>query len=124
MLTRRSLLTGAALGLPLAAANLTRGLRPARAQAAAPKTFVLARGSWHGGWGWKRVADRLRSKGHAVYMASYTGMGDRVDLLHKEITIETCIARSRRIRCWRIRDGSCVRGRVGSGLTWRRHTMP
>ena len=91
MLTRRSLLTGAALGLPLAAAHLTRTLRPAMAQAVAPKTFVLARGSWPGGWCWKRVADRLRGEGHAVYTPSYSGMGDRVHLLHKEITIETFV---------------------------------
>jgi pimeloyl-ACP methyl ester carboxylesterase len=91
MLTCRSLLTVAAIGLPLAAADFGREPRPARAQAVGPKTFVLAHGSCHGGWCWKRVADRLRGKGHTVYTPSYTGMGDRVHLLRKEITIETFV---------------------------------
>ena len=60
-------------------------------QAAALKTFVLAHGSWHGGWCWKRVAHRLREKGHAVYAPSFTGMGDRVHLLNREITIDTFV---------------------------------
>jgi pimeloyl-ACP methyl ester carboxylesterase len=61
------------------------------AQAAASKTFVLAHGSWHGGWCWKRVADRLRAKGHAVYTPSFTGMGDRAHLLSRNITIDTFV---------------------------------
>ena len=92
MVTRRSLLKATAMGLPLAVAALAaHGPRPAIAQANSPKTFVLAHGSWHGGWCWKRVADRLRAKGHAVYTPSYTGMGDRVHLLNKEITIDTFV---------------------------------
>src|SRR5258707_7224812 len=92
MVTRRSLLKATAMGLPLAVAALAaHGPRPAIAQANSPKTFVLAHGSWHGGWCWKRVADRLRAKGHAVYTPSYTGMGDRVHLLNREITIDTFV---------------------------------
>jgi pimeloyl-ACP methyl ester carboxylesterase len=68
-----------------------RGSEQASAKAVAPKTFVLAHGSWHGGWCWNRVAERLRAKGHTVYAPSYTGMGDRVHLLSKEITIETFV---------------------------------
>jgi pimeloyl-ACP methyl ester carboxylesterase len=55
------------------------------------KTFVLAHGSWHGGWCWAHVADRLREAGHVVYTPSYTGMGERAHLLHKGITIETFV---------------------------------
>jgi pimeloyl-ACP methyl ester carboxylesterase len=55
------------------------------------KTFVLAHGSWHGGWCWSRVAERLRGAGHVVHTPSYTGMGDRAHLLHKGITIETFV---------------------------------
>jgi len=91
MLTRRSFLKAAAIGLPLAAAELTdeRGL--AMAQTNVPKTFVMAHGSWHGGWCWVRVAERLRRQGHKVYAPSYTGMGDRVHLLNKDITIDTFV---------------------------------
>ena len=38
----------------------------AKAQAA-PKTFVLVHGSWHGGWCWRRVSDRLEKLGHKVF---------------------------------------------------------
>ena len=91
MPTRRKFLKATAIGLPLAAATLARGSGPAMAGAVAPKTFVLAHGSWHGGWCWKRVAERLRSKGHTVYTPSYTGMGDRAHLLSKDITIDTFV---------------------------------
>ena len=91
MPTRRNFLKATAVGLPLAAATLARGSGPAMAEAVAPKTFVLAHGSWHGGWCWKRVAERLRSKGHTVYTPSYTGMGDRAHLLSKDITIDTFV---------------------------------
>jgi pimeloyl-ACP methyl ester carboxylesterase len=68
------------------------GLGWKRSAAEAPvKTFVLAHGSWHGGWCWRRVADRLRRLGHAVYTPSYTGLGDRSHLLNKEITLDTWI---------------------------------
>ena len=91
MPTRRNFLKATAIGLPLATATLTRGSGPAMAEAVAPKTFVLAHGSWHGGWCWKRVAERLRGKGHTVYTPSYTGMGDRAHLLSKDITIDTFV---------------------------------
>jgi hypothetical protein len=32
-------------------------------------TFVLVHGAWHGGWCYKRVARRLRPKGHEVFDA-------------------------------------------------------
>ena len=88
MLTRRNLLKGAAASVPVAMGGLARWPTAAQAQAGT-KTFVLAHGSWHGGWCWKKVAERLRAKGHAVYTPSYTGMGDRAHLLSKDITINT-----------------------------------
>ncbi len=88
MLTRRNLFKGITAGLSVAAGGSTFWPTGARAQAGS-KTFVLAHGSWHGGWCWKKVADRLRAKGHAVYTPRYTGMGDRAHLLSKDITINT-----------------------------------
>ncbi len=88
MLTRRNLLKGAAASVPVAVGGLARWPTAAQAQAGS-KTFVLAHGSWHGGWCWRKVAERLRSKGHTVYTPSYTGMGDRAHLLSKDITINT-----------------------------------
>jgi hypothetical protein len=36
-----------------------RRRRVQRRAHAAPKTFVLVHGAWHGGWCWRRVADVL-----------------------------------------------------------------
>ncbi|SHI25371.1 alpha/beta fold hydrolase [Pollutimonas bauzanensis] len=53
--------------------------------------YVLAHGSWHGGWCWRQVAERLRAAGHQVFTPSFTGMGDRAHLLRKDITIDVFI---------------------------------
>src|SRR5215468_571654 len=87
-MTRRHILKGVVASIPVAVGGFAHWSTAARAQAET-KTFVLAHGSWHGGWCWKKVADRLRAKGHAVYTPSYTGMGDRAHLLSKDITINT-----------------------------------
>ena len=55
------------------------------------RVYVLAHGSWHGGWCWRPVADRLQAEGHRVFTPSYTGMGDRAHLLSKDITIDTFV---------------------------------
>jgi len=91
MLTRRNFLKTAAIGLPVAAANLNYGQRSATAQGRHSRNYVLAHGSWCGGWIWIRVAERLRRQGHRVYAPSYTGMGDRAHLLNKNITIDTFV---------------------------------
>jgi pimeloyl-ACP methyl ester carboxylesterase len=45
-------------------------------------TFVLVHGAWGGGWQWRRVADRLRSRGHVVFAPTLTGVGERVHQLN------------------------------------------
>ncbi len=55
------------------------------------KTFVLVHGAWHGGWGWARVAGRLRSRGHTVFTPTLTGLGERSHLLHSGINATTHI---------------------------------
>jgi pimeloyl-ACP methyl ester carboxylesterase len=42
-------------------------------------------------WSWRRVAERLRLAGHAVFTPSYTGMGERAHLLSPAITIDTFV---------------------------------
>jgi len=54
-------------------------------------TFVLVHGSWHGGWVWGRVADRLEAQGHRVYRPTLTGIGERSHLLRADITLTTHI---------------------------------
>jgi pimeloyl-ACP methyl ester carboxylesterase len=56
------------------------------------RTFVLVHGAWHGGWGWVRVAERLRTHGHAVFVPTLTGLGERAHLLRSGINATTHIA--------------------------------
>jgi pimeloyl-ACP methyl ester carboxylesterase len=83
--TRRAALGAlAALGA-VAASSIAQ---TAQAQAA-PKTFVLVHGTWHGGWCWRRVVDALGSKGHKVYAPTLTGLADRSHLLTKDVDLTT-----------------------------------
>jgi pimeloyl-ACP methyl ester carboxylesterase len=51
--------------------------------------FVLVHGAWHGGWCWRRVADRLRDEGHAVFTPTLTGLGERSHLMRAGIGLAT-----------------------------------
>jgi pimeloyl-ACP methyl ester carboxylesterase len=84
--TRRKVLTAAAAALGTAA--LADNTRPASAQTT-PKTFVLVHGSWHGGWCWRRVADRLEKQGHKVFAPTLTGLGERAHLISAQVDINT-----------------------------------
>jgi pimeloyl-ACP methyl ester carboxylesterase len=55
-------------------------------------TFMLVHGAWHGGWCWRRVADRLRRDGHAVFTPTLTGLGERSHLLGLGIDLATHVA--------------------------------
>jgi pimeloyl-ACP methyl ester carboxylesterase len=61
---------------------------------AAPVTFVLVHGAWHGGWCWRRVADLLQSRSHTVFSPSLSGLADRSHLLDggRHIGLETHIS--------------------------------
>src|SRR5437868_5599919 len=83
---RRDLL---AAGATFTAATMISG-GAAQAQAAA-STFVLVHGSWHGGWCWRRVADRLEKRGHKVFAPTLTGLGERVHLLTPKVDLDTHI---------------------------------
>jgi pimeloyl-ACP methyl ester carboxylesterase len=54
-------------------------------------TYVLVHGAWHGGWCWRRVADRLRAAGHRVFTPTLTGLGDRAHLGSPDIDLDTHI---------------------------------
>ena len=55
-------------------------------------TFVLIHGAWGGGWHWRRVADRLRSRGHSVFTPTLTGLGERAHQLHPGVDLSLHIA--------------------------------
>jgi len=52
-------------------------------------TFVLVHGAWHGGWCYKRVAQRLRQAGHEVYTPTLTGLGERSHLMSPAVGLDT-----------------------------------
>jgi pimeloyl-ACP methyl ester carboxylesterase len=84
--TRRTVLAaGGALAMAAAADTM-----PAQAQSA-PRTFVLVHGAYEGGWIWRYVADRLRTKGHKVFTPTHTGLGERSHLMSGMITLDTHI---------------------------------
>lgn len=56
---------------------------------AAPNTYVLVHGAWHGGWCWARVAPILESAGHRVHAPTLTGLGDSAALLRRDIALGT-----------------------------------
>jgi pimeloyl-ACP methyl ester carboxylesterase len=58
---------------------------------AAPATFVLVHGAWHGGWCWKKVTPLLRAAGHEVFAPTLTGLGERSHLLTRDVGLETHI---------------------------------
>ena len=91
--SRRALLGGMAAGASLIA---MAGQSSAQTSSPTPtrslsKTFVLVHGAWHGGWCWRRVADRLEDKGHKVFTPTMTGLGDRSHLLSKDVNLATHI---------------------------------
>jgi pimeloyl-ACP methyl ester carboxylesterase len=90
-LSRRRLVRHA---MGAASAATTLAMRSAGAQPApgARKTFVLIHGAWHGGWCWRRVADRLEAEGHKVYTPTLTGLGERSHLMTAGINLDTHIA--------------------------------
>jgi len=54
--------------------------------------FVLVPGFWLGGWAWRDVERILRENGHNVFPATLTGLGERVHLANKEISLDTHVA--------------------------------
>jgi len=66
--------------------------RLAAAQTAEPRSYVLVHGAWHGGWCWRKVADRLRDQGHRVFTPTFTGLGERHHLInHPDISLDLFI---------------------------------
>lgn len=84
-------------------------------------TFVLVHGAWHGGWCWRRVADRLHSAGHVVFTPTLTGLGERSHLMRAGIDLSTHIADVVNVMKWeRLTDvvlcGHSYGGMVISGV--------
>jgi pimeloyl-ACP methyl ester carboxylesterase len=53
-----------------------------------PATYVLVHGGGHGGWCYQHLARLLRSRGHAVYAPTLTGLGERAHLLSPAVDLD------------------------------------
>ena len=82
--SRRSLIAASAATAALASPALASRRRNTRA-----KTFVLVHGTWHGGWVWARVGDRLTAMGHKVIRPTATGCGERAHLITPQTNLST-----------------------------------
>ena len=55
-------------------------------------TFLVAHGAWSAGWAWKKMHPAMRRLGHELIVPTYTGLGERGHLAHKDIDLEAHIA--------------------------------
>lgn len=69
-------------------AVLNAPLNGARAMSSRP-VFVLVHGAWHGGWCWRRVAERLETAGARVLTPTLTGCGERAHLMGPDVGLDT-----------------------------------
>lgn len=79
-------------------------------------TFVLVHGAWHGGWCWRRVADRLRGYGHTVYTPTLTGLGERSHLLSAGVDLSTHVADVVNLMKWERLDDVVLCGHSYGGF--------
>jgi Alpha/beta hydrolase family len=80
-------------------------------------TFVLVHGAWHGGWCWRRVADRLRALEHVVYTPTLTGLGERSHLIAPTVGLSTHITDIVNVIAWEEIDSIVYGGMVIAGVT-------
>ena len=79
-------------------------------------TFVLVHGAWHGGWCWRRVADRLRAAKHVVHTPTLTGLGERSHLLAPGVGLSTHIADIVNVIAWEELDDIVLCGHSYGGM--------
>jgi len=53
--------------------------------------FLLIPGAWLGGWCWENVAGILNRSGHRTFCITLTGMGDRVHLASRDLSIQDAV---------------------------------
>lgn len=54
-------------------------------------TIVLAHGAWSAAWAWKKMRPLLKAAGHEFFSPTYTGLGERAHLAHRDIDLATHI---------------------------------
>ena len=111
-LSRRQLVS---MGLGLLAGTEIASIPLAHA-APQTRTFVLVHGAWHGGWCWRRVADRLTAKGHYVVAPTLSGVGERSHLPPGPIDLSTQIDDVVGEIKWKDLDGIVLVGHSYGGM--------
>jgi pimeloyl-ACP methyl ester carboxylesterase len=81
-----------------------------------PTNFVLVHGAWHGGWCWRRVADRLTARGHRVFTPTLTGLADRSHLRDAGIDLTTHITDIVNLIAWEDLDRVVLCGHSYGGM--------
>jgi pimeloyl-ACP methyl ester carboxylesterase len=79
-------------------------------------TFVLVHGAFHGGWCWKRVADRLRAKGHDVFTPSLSGLAEHAHRLSADIGNDVHVEDVTRLMEWHDLSDVVLAGHSYGGL--------
>jgi len=87
-------------------------------------TFLVAHGAWSAGWAWKKVRPLMRARGHEIFTPTYTGVGERSHLAHRDIDLQTHIADILGVlKCEDLRDvilvGHSYGGMVATGVADR-----
>jgi pimeloyl-ACP methyl ester carboxylesterase len=59
--------------------------------ATSAKTFLVCHGAWSAGWAWKKMHPLMQAAGHRLVTPSYTGLGERAHLAHRELDLESHI---------------------------------
>jgi pimeloyl-ACP methyl ester carboxylesterase len=54
-------------------------------------TLVIVPGAWSGAWVWQWLTPYLRDAGHQVHLVALSGIGERADLAHPGINLDTHI---------------------------------
>ncbi len=117
MIKRRDIIVGAAaFGAATLAPTATNSLQPKNERTDKP-AFVLVHGTWHGGWVWRDVKDRLENAGHRVFTPTCTGCGERVHLSSPDIGLETHIEDIANVLRFNELENVILVGHSYSGLT-------
>jgi pimeloyl-ACP methyl ester carboxylesterase len=53
--------------------------------------FLVAHGGWQAGWAWKKMRPLMAVRRHEMFTPTYTGLGERAHLVHRDIDLETHI---------------------------------
>lgn len=115
---RRDILRGSSAGLAaLGLAQNATAQNECASAATEPSTFVLVHGTWHGGWVWQDVANKLRAISHRVYTPTCTGCGERLHLTGPDVGLDTHITDIAQVLEFEDLNRVVVVGHSFSGIT-------